>query len=114
MERGFHLSLVSRGSLPTRPFPMPVSIKNVAKVLNKVVSMINFTRLTLFPLTRFFQNYHHPAFKAPSLWDPKYISHLKKFLYVVKDDKKRALVNEVLAAFNDVVVPVMDKLAQGM
>ena len=76
--------------------------------------MINLQELLYSPQHVFFQNYHHPAFKAPHLWDLKYVSHLKNFVYVVKDDKKRALVNEVLAAFNDVVVPVMDKLSQGM
>ena len=61
----------------------------------------------------FFQNYHCPAFEVPSIRDLKNVDWLKDLVYAIKDDKKRALVNEVLAAFNHVVVPVMDKLPRG-
>ena len=47
---------------PARRFPMSVNTKSVMKVLNKVVSMINFTRVTLFPPTRFC-----PELPPPSL-----------------------------------------------
>lgn len=42
------------------------------------------------------------------------VPFLRSFTHAVKDDEKRELINEVLQAFQETVVPALDNLPKGL
>ncbi|XP_060063945.1 hydroxylysine kinase-like [Ylistrum balloti] len=61
------------------------------------------------------KGFHHPFYDTHSLvWSLLEFSKLKEFVFVVKDENDKRVVDEVISAFESNVLPVLGKLQKGV
>jgi hydroxylysine kinase len=61
------------------------------------------------------KNFHHPAYDTlKSVWHMESVPQLSQFLYVIRDESKRKIVEEVIEEFSTKVLPISSSLEKGM
>lgn len=61
------------------------------------------------------QNFHHSAYENyTTLWMLDSVLKLSQFIHVVKSEKRRRIIEEVMKQFEDRIIAVSNKLNKGM
>ena len=49
-----------------------------------------------------------------SVWNMAFLPEVAKFVYVIKDENDSKMILDIIEAFKQKVIPIMDQLQKGM